>query len=80
MIISATLINSQGCEFDSVTFHAPWGVKDRDAASLAKAKRWACQRGGHYTLHVDKEVINGGWLKTIGEYRYSGKCVRGVAL
>ena len=80
MIISATLINAQGCEFDSTTFYAPWGVKDRDAASLAKAKRWACQRGGHYTLHVDKEVLSGGWLKTIGEYRYTGKCRRAVAL
>lgn len=79
MIISATLINSQGCEFDSTTFYAPW-VKDRDAASLAKAKRWAAGRGGRYTLHVDKEVLSGGWLKTIGEYRYSGKCERAVAL
>jgi 3-oxoacyl-[acyl-carrier-protein] synthase-3 len=57
------------------------GVLDETArASLAKAKRWACQRGGRYTLHVDKEVLNGGWLKAIGEYRYSGKCVRAVAL
>jgi hypothetical protein len=80
MIISATLINPEGCEFDSTTFYQSWGIKNPDAASLAKAKRWACQRGGRYTLHVDKEVFSGAWLKAIGEYRYSGKCVRAVAL
>ena len=80
MIISATLINSQGCEFDSTTFYQSWGIKNPDAASLAKAKRWACQRGGRYTLHVDKEVLSGGWLKTIGEFRYSAKCERAVVL
>jgi hypothetical protein len=80
MIISATLINPEGCEFDSVVFDARWGVSNREATAIAKAKRWAAGRGGRYTLHVDKEVINGGWLKTIGEYRYTGKCRRAVAL
>ena len=80
MIISATLINSQGCEFDSTTFYAPWGVKNREAASLAKAKRWACQRGGKYTLNVSKSARNAAWWQTLGDFRYTGKCRRAVAV
>jgi hypothetical protein len=80
MIISATLINSQGCEFDSTTFYQSWGIKNPDAASLAKAKRWACQRGGKYTLNVVKSGKHDAWWQALGEYRYSGKCKRAVAL
>ena len=81
MIISATLTNGENCQFDSVTFDARWGVSNREAAAIAKAKRWAAGRGGEYGLEV--AILNGlgeGYAKSIGEYRYSGKCVRAVAL
>jgi hypothetical protein len=80
MIISATLINSQGCEFDSLTFCQSWGIKNPDAASLAKAKRWARQRGGKYALNVVKSGKHDAWWQTLGEFAYSGKCRRAVAL
>ena len=80
MIISATLINSEGCEFDSTTFYQSWGIKNPDAASVERAKRWACQRGGKYTLNVSKSARNAAWWQTLGEFAYTGKCVRGVAL
>lgn len=81
MIISATLINAQGCEFDAVTFDARWGVSNREKTAIAKAKRWAAGRGGEYGLSV--AILDGhgeGYAKSIGEFAYSGKCRRGVAL
>ena len=74
MIISATLINSQGCEFDSLQFPA----SSRDGA-VRLSKMWAAGRGGRYTLTL--------WDKTYEDYsilmedfRYSGKCRNGVAV
>ena len=85
MIISATLTNGENCQFDCVQFDARWGASKRDsnreAAAIAKAKRWAAGRGGEYGLEVS--ILNGhgeGYAKTIGEFYYTGKCVRGVAL
>ena len=85
MIISATLTNGENCQFDTVTFDARWGASKRDsnreAAAIAKAKRWAAGRGGEYGLEVS--ILNGhgeGYAKSIGEFYYSGKCRNGVAL
>lgn len=46
----ATLINDQGCHFDSIELN-----------SMAKIKDWAKGRGGQYTLDVDSvyNIMNG---------------------
>ena len=74
MIISATLVNSEGCQFDSLQFPA----SSRDGA-VRLAKMWAVGRGGRYRLSI--------WDKTYEDYSilmedfgYSGKCRRAVAL
>lgn len=74
MIISATLTNGENCQFDSLQFPS----SNRDGA-VRLAKMWAAGRGGRYTLTI--------WDRTYEDYsilmedfRYSGKCVRGVAL
>jgi len=43
MKYSASLINESGCIFDTDTFN-----------SIALAKNWAKDRGGKYTLHLEK--------------------------
>jgi hypothetical protein len=81
MIISATLTNGENCCFDSVTFDSRWGVSNREKLAIAAAKRWAAGRGGEYGLSV--AILDGhgeGYAKSIGEFYYSGKCVRGVAV
>jgi len=80
MIISATLTNEEGCIFDSFNFYQSWGIKNPEAESLKRAKQWAAGRYGQYTLDVSKSSRNDAWWQSIGEYRYSGKCVRAVAL
>lgn len=79
MIISATLNNSDNCQFDSCTFEAPLAL-DREAAAIKVAKRWAAGRGGMYGLEV--AILDGrseGYCKSIGEFYYSGKCRKAVA-
>jgi hypothetical protein len=90
MIISATLTNGENCQFDSVQFDSVqfdsrWGASNRERAkqkaAIAAAKRWAAGRGGEYGLSV--AILDGhgeGYAKSIGEFYYSGKCVRGVAV
>ena len=80
MIISAILTNSENCQFDSLKFEARWGVSC-EAAAIKYAKRWAAGRGGRYGLEV--AIVNGhgeGYAKTIGEFYYTGKCLRAVTL
>lgn len=76
MIISATLTNGDNCQFDSVTFEAK-----NEQGAIAAAKRWAAGRGGEYGLEVAIQNGHGeGYSKRIGEFYYSGKCKRAVAL
>lgn len=75
MIISATLTNSSTCQFDDTWFD----VKN-EAEGVKAAKQWAAGRGGRYTLDITKMHRYDAWCKTIGEFRYSGKCRRAVAL
>ena len=81
MIISAILTNSENCQFGILKFEARWGVSNCEAAAIKYAKRWAAGRGGMYGLEV--AIVNGhgeGCRKLIGEWKYSGKCRRAVAL
>jgi len=76
MIISATLTNSDGCQFDSLRLEFP-AVQERGA--VRKIKNWAAGRGGRYTLDLTQI---GRWEATcmiIGQFYYTGQCRRAVA-
>jgi len=79
-MIIATLTNSEGCDFDSVTLPDSRGL-NRKKAAIAAAKRWAAGRGGQYLLNVhEADEINGHmWTMTLGEWAYSGQCRKAVA-
>ena len=76
----STLTNNQGCNFDQLTLVFPRSPK-ACAAALKTAKRWATLRGGRYTLSVmDVDGHGEGYAKSIGDFAYSGKCRKGVAI
>ena len=73
MIISATLTNNEGCQFDSLQFPA----FSRNGA-VRLAKMWATGRGGRYSLTLFDRTHEGyGILLEV--FYYSGKCRRGLA-
>ena len=80
-MIIATLTNSDGCDFDSVTLPDSRGL-NRKKAAIAAAKRWATGCGGRYVLNVHEaeEIAGHVWTTTLGEWSYSGSARRGVAI
>jgi hypothetical protein len=72
MIISATLTNREGCQFDSLQFPA----SSRDGA-VRLAKMWAAGRGGRYSLTLWDRTHEGYGI-LLENFRYSGKCRRAV--
>lgn len=80
-MIIATLTNSEGCEFDSVTLPDAHGI-NRKLAAIAAAKRWAAARGGKYILNISEadEIAGNIWTNTLGEWAYSGQCRKAMGM
>ncbi len=84
MMYQATLINDQGCEFDSLNLVFPRSSK-ACATAMKTIKQWATLRGGRYMLSVCEPwspsfPASGDEHDIIAEFSYSGKCRKAVAL